>query len=73
MPTAPPTCRGATAVIVVPLMILIELAVDGPKLTLAPVKKFVPVMVTAVAPELGPVAGEMPVTVRLRWSVRPRR
>jgi len=48
---------------VVALTTLIALAVDCPKLTIAPVKKLVPVMVTAVPPELGPVAGEIEVTV----------
>jgi hypothetical protein len=50
---------GATAVIVVALTIVMEVAAEPPIVTVAPERKFVPVMVTAVPPPAAPVDGLM--------------
>ena len=54
---APPIPGGVIAVIVVLLTTTILLAVDTPKERVAPGKKFVPVICTAVPPFEDPVAG----------------
>ena len=61
--TAPPTCGGVTAVIVVLFTNTILLARTYPKLTLGEAAKFVPEIVTAVPPESGPVLAVTEVTV----------
>ena len=58
-----PVPAGAVAVICVALLTVKPLAAVPPKVTaVAPVKPE-PLMVTVVPPVLGPVVGEMPVTV----------
>ena len=61
--TAPAECAGVTAVIVVLLVTLILVAAAPPILTLAPDRKLVPVMVTAVPPAVLPVFGDIDDTV----------
>ena len=57
-PTEP---AGDVVVIVVPVLVTIGAALPL-KLTAVAPEKSVPVMVTAVPPAVGPVAGEIPVT-----------
>ena len=59
-PTGPP---GEVAVIEVSLLTVNVVAGVVPKVTLVAPVKPVPVMVTGVPPLIGPVVGEMPVTV----------
>jgi hypothetical protein len=54
---------GVVAVMVVLLTTVTFVAAVEPKVTVAPVAKFVPVMVTAVPPEVDPVLGLTPLTV----------
>jgi hypothetical protein len=61
--TAPAACAGVVAVMDVGPTTFTLVAVVPPKLTVAPVRKPVPVMVTAVPPEASPVFGETEVTV----------
>src|ERR1700682_6419533 len=61
--TAPAACAGVLAVIVVLLTTLTPVAALPPTLTAAPAAKFVPVIVTAVPPVVGPDAGATPLTV----------
>jgi hypothetical protein len=61
--TAPAACAGVVAVIVVPLTTTTLVAAVPPKVTPAPAAKFVPVIVTAVAPAAGPLFGLTLVTV----------
>jgi hypothetical protein len=56
--TLPAAPGGVVAVIWLALTTLTEAAAVEPKLTLAPETKFEPVMVTAVPPWAGPLAGE---------------
>src|SRR6266853_5213533 len=56
-------CAPVVAVIVVALTTATPVAAAPPSATVAPVTKFVPVIVTAVPPAGGPVAGAIPVTV----------
>src|SRR5438876_591204 len=58
-----PEPGGVTALIWVALVKVTAVAFAPPKLTLAPLSKFVPLIVTAVSPEVGPVAGETPETM----------
>jgi hypothetical protein len=51
------------AVICVPLTTTTFVAAVPPIVTVAPAAKFVPVIVTAVPPAVGPVLGDMLVTV----------
>jgi hypothetical protein len=55
--TAPAACAGVVAVIVELLTTLTPVAALPPTLTVAPATKFVPVIVTAVPPVVGPDAG----------------
>jgi len=61
--TAPAACAGVVAVICVALTTTTFVAPAPPNVTVAPVAKFVPVMVTAVPPAVGPLFGLTPVTV----------
>jgi hypothetical protein len=61
--TAPAACAGVVAVICVPLTTTTFVAPVPPNVTVAPVTKFVPVMLTAVPPAPGPLLGLTPVTV----------
>ena len=60
----PPTLpAGVVAVIVVLLTTTTFVAAALPKVTVAPLTKFVPVIVTLVPPDKGPLLGETLVTV----------
>ena len=61
--TAPPACAGVVAVIDVLPTIFTPVAAVPPKLTVAPARKPVPVIVTEVPPFAVPVFGEIDVTV----------
>jgi hypothetical protein len=61
--TAPALPAGVEAVMVVLFTTTTFVAAVPPKVTVAPVAKFVPVIVTAVPPAVEPLLGEMPVTV----------
>ena len=61
--TAPAAWAGAVAVILVLLPTVTLVAAVPPKVTEAPVTKFVPVRVTAVPPAIGPLFGETLLTV----------
>src|ERR1700724_3674557 len=61
--TAPAAWAAVVAVIEVPLTTVTVLAAVPPNLTVAPDRKPVPVMVTAVPPLTGPELGEIAVTV----------
>src|SRR5258706_15685969 len=61
--TTPAACAAVVAVIVVALTTATPVAAAPPSATVAPVTKFVPVIVTAVPPPGAPVAGAIPVTV----------
>jgi len=56
--TAPALPAGVVAVICVPLATTKLVAAAPPKVTVAPAAKFVPVIVTAVPPAVGPPFGE---------------
>ena len=56
-------CEGVVAVIVVLFTTTVLVAVDWPKLAVAPVAKLVPVIVRIVPPLTGPVLGLTAVTV----------
>ena len=59
---APALPAGVVAVIWVALTTTTLVAAAAPNVTVAPVAKFVPVMVTAVPPAVDPVFGETLVT-----------
>jgi hypothetical protein len=61
--TAPVLPAGVVAVIVVPFTTTTLVAAALPNVTVAPVAKFVPVIVTAVPPAVDPVVGLTLVTV----------
>ena len=61
--TAPAAWAGVVAVIEVPLTTVTVLAAVPPTVTVAPDRKPVPVMVTAVPPLTDPELGEIAVTV----------
>jgi hypothetical protein len=61
--TAPALPAGVVAVIVVALTTTTLAAAVLPNVTVAPAAKFVPVIVTAVPPEVDPVFGETLLTV----------
>ena len=61
--TAPAACAGVVAVIEVLFTTTTLVAAVPPKVTVAPVAKFVPVMVTAVPPPVGPLLGLTLLTV----------
>jgi hypothetical protein len=56
--TAPALPAGVVAVICVPLTITTFVAAVPPNVTVAPAAKFVPVIVTAVPPAVGPLFGD---------------
>ena len=60
---APAVPAGVVAVMVVELVTLIPVAAPPPMVTVAPITKLVPVMVTLVPPDVGPEFGEIPVIV----------
>ena len=60
--TAPVACVGVFAVIEVLLTTVTFVAAAPPKLTLAPDRKFVPVIVTPLAPPEEPEFGDTEVT-----------
>jgi hypothetical protein len=59
---APDECAGVVAVIEVLLTTVTPVADVPPIFTVAPERKPVPVMVTAVPPEVAPEAGEIELT-----------
>ena len=61
--TAPAACAGAVAVMVVLFVTPTPVAGVPPKLTVAPARKPVPVMVTGVPPAVVPDTGEIELTV----------
>jgi hypothetical protein len=61
--TAPALPAGVVAVIWVALTTTTLVAAVAPNVTVAPVAKFVPVIVTAVPPAVGPLFGAMLLTV----------
>jgi hypothetical protein len=61
--TAPALPAGVVAVMDVPLTTTTLVAAAVPNVTVAPATKFVPVMVTAVPPAVGPLFGLTLVTV----------
>jgi hypothetical protein len=61
--TAPALPAGAVAVIEVLLTTTTLVAAVPPNVTVAPVAKFVPLIVTAVPPPVGPLFGETLLTV----------
>jgi hypothetical protein len=61
--TAPALPAGVVAVILVLLTTVTFVAAALPNVTVAPVAKFVPVMVTAVPPAGGPLLGDTLLTV----------
>jgi hypothetical protein len=68
---APAACAGVVAVICVPLTTTTFVAAVPPNVTVAPVAKFVPVIVTAVPPAIGPLFGEILLTVGTTTYVNP--
>ena len=60
---APAEPAGVVAVIWLGLTTVTAVAAALPKLIVAPARKFVPLMVTAVPPPVGPLVGEMLVSV----------
>ena len=61
--TAPTLPAGVVVVICVPLTTTTLVAAVVPNVTVAPVTKFVPVIVTGVPPAVGPLFGETTLTV----------
>ena len=61
--TVPAECAGVVAVIDVLFITVTPVAGVPPRLTVAPARNPVPVMVTAVPPAAVPDAGETPVSV----------
>ena len=61
--TAPTVWAGVVAVMEVASTKVTPVAAVPPKVTVAPDTKSVPVMVTAVAPAVGPLVGSTAVTV----------
>ena len=61
--TAPALPAGVVAVICVPLTTTTLVAAAAPNVTVAPAAKFVPVIVTAVPPTVGPLFGDTLLTV----------
>ena len=62
MATAPAACGGATAVMLVGELTVNDVAATPPNVTAVAPVNAVPVMVTEVPPESGPVAGATDVT-----------
>jgi hypothetical protein len=69
--TAPALPAGVVAVIVVLFETTTFVADEPPNVTVAPAAKFVPVMVTAVPPNVVPLPGLTPVTVGCAAYVYP--
>ena len=69
--TAPALPAGAVAVIEVLLTTTTLVAAVPPNVTVAPVAKFVPVIVTAVPPAVGPLFGDTLLTVGITAYVNP--
>jgi len=69
--TAPALPAGVLAVIWVALTTTTLVAAVAPNVTVAPVAKFVPVIVTAVPPAVGPPMGEILVTAGITAYVNP--
>jgi hypothetical protein len=69
--TAPALPAGVVAVMVVPFTNTTFVAAPVPNVTVAPVTKFVPVIVTAVPPEVDPVFGDTLLTVGIGIYVYP--
>lgn len=69
--TAPAAPAGVVAVMVVAFTTVTPVAAVLPNLTVAPVAKFVPVIVTAVPPSVEPLAGDTLVTVGTATYVYP--
>ena len=69
--TAPALPAGVVAVMLVPLTTTTFVAAAVPNVTVAPVAKFVPVMVTAVPPPAGPLLGDTLVTVGVATYANP--
>jgi hypothetical protein len=63
--TAPALPAGVVAVICVPLITTMFVAGVPPNVTVAPAAKFVPVIVTAVPPAVGPLLGDTLLTERV--------
>src|SRR5207253_6117458 len=61
--TAPAACAGVVAVICVGLTTATPVAAVPPNVSVAPLTKFVPAMVTAVPPPTGPLFGVTLLTV----------
>jgi hypothetical protein len=61
--TAPALPAGVVAVMLVLLTTTTLVAAAPPNVTVAPAAKFVPVIVTAVPPAVGPLLGATPLTV----------
>jgi hypothetical protein len=61
--TAPALPAGVAAVMVVLFTTTTLVAAPAPNVTVAPVAKFVPVIVTAVPPAANPLVGDTPLTV----------
>src|SRR5581483_5829634 len=69
--TAPAACAGVVAVIVVLFATATFVAALPPNVTVAPLAKPVPVIVTDVPPAVVPELGEMPLTVGAGFVVVP--
>lgn len=67
--TVPAEPAGDVATISVSLLTMALVALVEPKLTVAPLRKLVPVSVTAVPPAVGPLLGEIESTVGTAESV----
>ncbi len=61
--TGPGAWAGVVTVMVVALTTVTPVAAMPPKVTVAPLTKFVPVIVTTVPPVSGPLFGETELTV----------
>jgi hypothetical protein len=60
---APAACAGVVAVIVVAFTTVTPVAAVPPNVTVAPLTKPVPLIVTLVPPAVGPLVGAIPLTV----------
>jgi len=70
--TVPAAPAGVVTEMVVLFSTVTFVAAVAPKVTVAPATKLVPVMVTAVPPAVGPVAGPIPVTVGVGADARTK-
>ena len=69
--TAPAACAGVTIVTEVALTLVSKVPAVPSNLNAVVLRRFVPVIVTAVPPAVGPPAGEMPVIVGTPTKVKP--